>query len=348
MLELRYSDSVYTDFIQTCARLFNTKADKNYLTIPDNYGKGYMTSFILPEGISVMLGDTTFKEDLYLQRAPSPNHQFFILQFNETFAGHEKEQARPLEKDVQKVQQNMVLLTNSFIQAKFLLPAHTRVRTVKLIFEKQHLLNLMGHEIVDKFLTTYFALLFKKVNTEAIDAGYRLLLNEVLKHSDDHPLRLTFIQNRVLLLLERFLMHFMSKMQHDENPFRLKDDEINRLIKVESLLVKDFSTPAPTISELSKISAMSPTKLKKDFKAMYGMPLYEYFQKNRMMRAKDLLMEEKYAIKEVGMKVGYTNLGHFAASFKKEFGILPSELFNADKIGEFISGDGTGDDTSAN
>jgi len=26
------------------------------------------------------------------------------------------------------------------------------------------------------------------------------------------------------------------------------------------------------------------------------------------------------------MMVGYSNLGHFAGSFKKEFGILPSEL----------------------
>jgi AraC-like DNA-binding protein len=340
LLELRYSDSVYADFIQTCARLFNTKADKNHLTIPDNYGKGYMVSYVLPEGISVMLGDTVFKEDFYLQRVPSPNHQFFILQFNETFSSEEKNYSRLLDKDVQKVQQNMVLLTNSFIQGKFLVPAHTRVRTVKLIFEKQHLLNLLEQEVVDRFLTTYFAQLFKKVSTEAIDAGYRLLINEVLKQNEEHPLKLTFIQNRVLLLLERFLLHFMGKMNHDKSDFKLKDDEISRLIKVESLLVKDYSVTPPTIPELSKVSAMSPTKLKKDFKAMYGMPLYEYFQKNRMMRAKDLLLEEKYAIKEVGMMVGYTNLGHFAASFKKEFGILPSELFS-EKARDFEEGQAT-------
>ena len=61
------------------------------------------------------------------------------------------------------------------------------------------------------------------------------------------------------------------------------------------------------------------------------MPIYEYYQKNRMMRAKALLQEEVYSIKHVGMMVGYSNLGHFAASFKKEFGILPSELVNAGK-----------------
>jgi len=331
LIELKYSDSVYTDFIQTCARLFNTKAEKNHLVIPPAYGSGYMTSYMLPEGISVMLGNTIFKEDIYLHRNPLPNHQFFILQFNETFSVNELQDVRLPDKDVQRVQQNMVLLTNSLVQSRYLLPAYTRVRTVKLIFEKQHLLNLLKQDVVDTFLARYFAQMVKKVTTEAIDAGYRVLLNDVLRNNDEHPLKFTFMQTRVLLLLERFLIHFISRLQDEKSSsssLRMKDDEISRLIKVESLLVKDFSVPPPTINDLSKISAMSPTKLKKDFKTMYGLPLYEYFQKNRMMRAKDLLMEEKYAIKEVGMMVGYANLGHFAASFKKEFGILPSELIN--------------------
>lgn len=278
-----------------------------------------------------MLGNTIFKEDLYLHRIPSSNHQFFILQFNETFSVNDLQEGRQPDKDVQRIQQNMVLLTNSLVQSRYLLPAYTRVRTVKLIFEKQHLLNLLKQDVVDTFVSQYFAQMVKKVTTEAIDAGYRVLLNDVLRNNDEHPLKFTFMQTRVLLLLERFLVHFMTRLQEDEKSpsLRMKDDEISRLIKVESLLVKDFSVAPPTINELSKISAMSPTKLKKDFKAMYGLPLYEYFQKNRMMRAKDLLMEEKYAIKEVGMMVGYANLGHFAASFKKEFGILPSELFSS-------------------
>jgi AraC-like DNA-binding protein len=99
---------------------------------------------------------------------------------------------------------------------------------------------------------------------------------------------------------------------------------------VESLLVKDFSGTPPTITALSKIATMSPTKLKKDFKSMYGLPIYEYYQKNRMMRAKSLLLSGNFAVKEVGMMVGYSNLGHFAASFKKEFGVLPSEMVTND------------------
>ncbi len=332
MLELHYNDNNYTDFIQTCARFFNTKAGKNHLTIPDRYGKGYLNAFVLPEGISAILGDTVFKEDIYMHRNASPHHQFYILQVNEITDGGGRPAKQLLGAEVQNIQHSMVYLSNSVAVSRFLLPAHTRVRTVKLIFEKQHLINLIGQEATDKFIAGYFSSLVKKGNTEAIDAVYRGLLHELLKQNDDHPLKNTFLNNRVLLLLERFLVNFMEKMQPGENAITLKDDEINRLIKIEAMLVKDFSVAPPTITALSKVSAMSPTKLKKDFKIMYGMPIYEYYQKNRMMRAKALLQEEKHAIKQVGIMVGYTNLGHFAASFRKEFGILPSELVNGGKF----------------
>ena len=77
---------------------------------------------------------------------------------------------------------------------------------------------------------------------------------------------------------------------------------------------------------------MSPTKLKNDFKRMYGLPIYEYRQKNRMLKAKSMLLMGKFSIKEVGSMVGYKNLSHFAQAFKKEFNILPSEMHDKDGV----------------
>jgi AraC-like DNA-binding protein len=103
-------------------------------------------------------------------------------------------------------------------------------------------------------------------------------------------------------------------------------------MKVEALLVKNFALTPPTIEELSRISAMSPTKLKNNFKALYGLPIYKYYQKNRMLKAKTLLISGEYTIKEVGVMVGYSNLSHFASTFEKEFGYLPSEIAAKDGV----------------
>jgi AraC-like DNA-binding protein len=51
-----------------------------------------------------------------------------------------------------------------------------------------------------------------------------------------------------------------------------------------------------------------------------------------MKKARLLLTETLHSIKEVGIMVGYSNLSHFAVSFKKEFGVLPSELSTRDAV----------------
>ncbi len=60
------------------------------------------------------------------------------------------------------------------------------------------------------------------------------------------------------------------------------------------------------------------------------MGLYEYYQKNRMHKAKELLETTKYSVSDVGSLLGYQNLSNFSHAFKKEFGQLPKD-FN--KIG---------------
>jgi AraC-like DNA-binding protein len=71
---------------------------------------------------------------------------------------------------------------------------------------------------------------------------------------------------------------------------------------------------------------MSESKLKKLFKQSFGMGLYEYYQKNRMHRAKEFILSAKYSISQVGSKLGYQNLSNFSAAFRKEFHCLPSEI----------------------
>ena len=118
---------------------------------------------------------------------------------------------------------------------------------------------------------------------------------------------------------------------------QFKEEEIAQLVKAETMLLEDFGKTPPTINQLSRLCAMSPTKFKNDFKALYGLPVYEYYQQHRMAYARSLIQEGEYAIKEVGMMVGYSNLGHFAAAFKKEYAMLPSEWMHANRIHPDIS-----------
>jgi len=312
-------------------RSYGLQVDGSIIRLPKNIGEGFAIAYNLPDDLSVIISDTLLYDDLVFHRQATASQHYFILQFNESFTkGDEHISSESNEHNVYNIRKNAVLLTSSLMDAKFFIPKGIRIRSVRIILGSDILNNYIGRETADKFLSNYFSMLLKNRNPELIGTDYRVLMDELIKEKIDHPLRIKFIYNRVMMMIEKLVTGFISKLENNNQFVKLKDDEINRLIKVESLLVKDYSGTPPTIAALSKIAAMSPTKLKRDFKAMYGLPIYEYYQKNRMIRARSLLLEGRYAIKEVGIMVGYSNLGHFAGSFRKEFGLLPSEVAHGD------------------
>lgn len=326
MTETHFSNYNYVEFLHAIAANHNIQPINNFLTIPKKMGKGFIAAFAFADGLSVLITDNIFYEEQTMHRVASPAHQYYILQFNESLNDNNEGNGKKAAQHHYDAAQNAILLTSSLMDTKFLYPANTRIRSVKIIFGNDYLPNLIGSEVADKFLSNYFSMILKSRNIEFIDSDYRHLMDELIKENIDHPLRLNFIRTRIMLLIEKLIIGFIAKLEKNKQAIKMKDDEIARLIKVESVLVKNYSGPPPNITALAKVAAMSPTKLKKDFKTIYGLPIYVYYQKNRMMRAKTLLLQDEYAIKEVGMMIGYTNLGHFAGSFKKEFGVLPSEL----------------------
>ena len=69
--------------------------------------------------------------------------------------------------------------------------------------------------------------------------------------------------------------------------------------------------------------AMSHSTLYRKVKALTG---NEYVRKQKLHRTMALLRSGKYNVTEAAMMAGFNNMGHFRDSFKKEFGITPSEV----------------------
>ncbi|QNL51644.1 helix-turn-helix transcriptional regulator [Olivibacter sp. SDN3] len=78
-----------------------------------------------------------------------------------------------------------------------------------------------------------------------------------------------------------------------------------------------------TIAYLSKAFGINTFKLKKGFKELYGMGIFEYTTKIRMAKAIDLIRNTDYSLKEIAFKVGYAAPSSFCVAFKKAFGVAP-------------------------
>ena len=330
MIEIQDINLNYPQLIELLAAKLHTKPSGNSLQIPAHYGNGFIWAETFGEDFSVFVLAAAFKDGLLLQRS-SGESTHLILQFMEIGEASETGERESSAGSSGEKVKNGVSLTNSFIASKLEFPPGKSVHSVNILFSRKFLMGFLDPALTDKILSSYFSELFKNPHTEPVDAAYRQLMHELLVEKIELPLKHQVIRNRAMLLLERFMRRAAVKSATDQQYPKISEDEIIRLMRAEALLVKDFNKEAPGIATLSRLCAMSPTKLKKDFKALYGLPVYEYYQKNRMLHARTLLLTRKYTIAEVGYMVGYTNLGHFAANFKKEFGMLPRELTSMEK-----------------
>lgn len=72
--------------------------------------------------------------------------------------------------------------------------------------------------------------------------------------------------------------------------------------------------------------AMSHSTFYRKVKALTGLTAKEYVRKQRLRHCYKLLESGNYNVTEAAMMTGFSQMAHFREVFKKEFGILPSEL----------------------
>lgn len=75
--------------------------------------------------------------------------------------------------------------------------------------------------------------------------------------------------------------------------------------------------------EIADACGTSVSTLQKTFSRYTGIGVMKYYERIRMERAKELL-EKGYLVKQVALSLGYTDQNYFSVSYKRYFGISPS------------------------
>ncbi|MGB6016309.1 MAG: AraC family transcriptional regulator [Nodosilinea sp.] len=104
----------------------------------------------------------------------------------------------------------------------------------------------------------------------------------------------------------------------------LKGNTIEGIYHARDILNANLENP-PLLTELAQRVGMRDRTLRRGFRELFGTTVIGYLTQQRLMQAKDLLQRGDHTVAEVANKVGYTHLGHFAAAFRKQFGVSPRE-----------------------
>jgi AraC-like DNA-binding protein len=308
------------------AQRLNVPVVNHQLIFPESLASGSLTFIRLPNGIHVNVVNCKFNQDWLLCRRKM-KEQYYTLRFHELIIPDTLEirigDERLKESNTTR---SIAYLTNTLSDWAYIGAAGTTYKGIDVLFSPAWLADYLGLQEIEDVLQAYLSLQVENVHREPLDSEYRRLMHEVVEVDQDNPMRLAIIQNRIMLLIERFFLRIYQRRKNSFLNVPLSKADIHRVMQVEATLTKDVFEPAPTISQLAKMVSISESKLKKDFKMLYGIPVYEYFQKVRMQAAKDKLLSGGHSVKEVAMELGYSNLSNFTIAFKKEFGLLPSKL----------------------
>lgn len=328
MFRFEFSYQDYELLLQELAKKMGATVTDNQMQFPTELGTGMYSVIKLPNGLHANIINVTLAQDWLIHRKRS-NEEFYTLRFdNLTVPGSFAVTISDETVKENNTVRAFAYITSSLFDWSYYGTKGTIFQGINILITKEWLAKYLDIKSAEQVLSAYISLKAENINIEPMDAKYKEWIKTIIDTDETNPLRMAVIQNRIMLMIERFFSSLYEKMQNPAFRIPLSPDDINRVMKIETILTEDIYQSPPSIQQLAKMVAISESKLKKDFKVMYGSPIYEYYQKVRMQAAQEKLLTGKFSVKEVAMELGYSNLSNFTIAFKKEFGILPSQLLS--------------------
>lgn len=126
---------------------------------------------------------------------------------------------------------------------------------------------------------------------------------------------------RLMLLL--CLFHKLERWAED-NPELLRSDAAPHYVFQLAFQLQDLSRPMGNIEDLAKQFFVGKTKLKADFKKVFGIPILAYRRRVQLQTAKALLETGTSEIAQVAAECGFQDESYFIQVFRKFYGITPA------------------------
>jgi AraC-like DNA-binding protein len=325
-MTINYKLSSYKSYLEQFAAALNTTIENNVLNIPEDKGSGFMKLLTFGNKIEAIVYHMRFNFDLLFRREKDEN-EYYTLVFDSVKSFSSVEVKIANEKLADNSERTMALYLSSYLHdIEMYLSKNIEVRGFRVLLTPEWMTDYLKLEGNKDILEEYINLKASGVWSKPIGNESRELFAEIIANDNAS---LLFYQNRILRIVEIFFEWLYNESQSLTANVHIPREDIKAAQKVEAILTNDVTVLPPTIKELAKTVAMSESKLKKIFKGVYGQPPYEYFQKQRMQKAKMMLLSGNYSIKDVGYTLGYSNLSNFTLAFKKEFSQLPSEVLKS-------------------
>ncbi len=317
MIKIQLKISEATTQLEQMARQFGVQPINNRLEIPKAIGEGFCQYYALPYRIQLHHYYYCIKGKLQVEGINQAVDGLFMLNINLS--------NRFLDKNIGSSQ---YLMSNSGQYGTlFYSPGNNSKGSNEINVPYEIVFFGIPKTALESFLQQ------SNLTIQDIDSTFcrYLELNETIASSlikalDTKIAINTFERQGKLMQVLGLILQQFYKNNYSPTTSRLKMKDVELQLKVKEILQNHIFGIAPTIETLSKTLNISKSKLKSDFKALFGQTIYQYYLERKMKIAHNLVSNKEGTIAEIGYRLGYSNISQFSSQFKKQFGISPSQV----------------------
>jgi transcriptional regulator GlxA family with amidase domain len=103
----------------------------------------------------------------------------------------------------------------------------------------------------------------------------------------------------------------------------LTSEELRRVAVAATLLTQDFKHRLTT-ADLAKRVKLSEKKLLRGFHEQFDCGVFEYFQKERLKKVKEMLLED-FPLRTIADEIGFADKSAVSKKFRKKLDAAPSK-----------------------
>lgn len=154
-------------------------------------------------------------------------------------------------------------------------------------------------------------------------SAMQMTVHQILYCPYQGLMRRFYLESKALELLTLYFCQFQEQHSVAKAATTLKADDIECIHQAKDILIANFDNP-PSLMELARQVAINDYKLKQGFRQVFGTTVFGYLRNYRLEQARYLL-SSGHKVMDVTHKIGFADRSHFAAAFRKKFGLNPSE-----------------------
>ncbi|MGF1434359.1 helix-turn-helix domain-containing protein [Bacillus thuringiensis] len=295
--------------------------EERYMYVPKTIGKGEVRRWSSFSGMEIVLSNYQFHKNHRIQFASDAamvELNFCLQGSGEVQVGHST---------------NKLMAGNSYLyfmndfEVLFEYEKETPLYSLAIGIPVQLFNHFMLNYAIEKshdFHTIIGNQCFKKFQTP-IDSLTSNIIKRMLENPQKDRINQLEIESKALELLSIYFRKVLLNDRDANKRSQLSKKDLNKIKQAEEILLQRIESP-PSLLELAKIVGLNDYKLKIGFKELFGTSTFAYLREQRMERAMLLLRSGTSNVTETAVAVGYNNISHFSESFKKKYGMKPSEI----------------------